>query len=209
MNIIWRYVGTLSWRPSHFACARFQGQRDEKVCSRLKAAAYVWTYSALRCEIFMCVKSKLAWDSEGCGLNSVGAAERRRRRGLDWKHWQPEKSRVEGERESDRHGHKRGEKKGSCRKGMKGNVRERGNGRLEGNRASVKQSKREGAQEGGSDLFGSDGVNICWIPPILCQGADQSRASALWTNHREPAETSLQSNMDAAEGAEEDTLTVF
>lgn len=46
-------------------------------------------------------------------------------------------------------GAQRGEKKGSGRKGMKGNVRERGNGRLDGNGASAKQSERERTEEGG------------------------------------------------------------
>lgn len=33
---------------------------------------------------------------------------------------------------------------------MKGNVRERGNGRLDGNRAGAKESERERTQEGGA-----------------------------------------------------------
>lgn len=97
-----------------------------------------------------------------------------------------EKGREDEREGTDRQAHKGSEKKGSSREGMKGNLRERGNGRLNGNWASVKESERERTQEGGSDLSGSDGVNICSIPPILCQGPDQSRACVLWKRYREP-----------------------
>lgn len=94
---------------------------------------------------------------------------------------------------------------------MKGNVRERGNGRLDGNWASVKERKRKKAGRG-SDLSGSDGVNICSIPPILCQSLDQSGACVLWKGHKEPEEknrlTSLQSTLDDAERATRDTISL-
>lgn len=85
----------------------------------------------------------------------------------------------EGQSGTDNQGHKGDEKKGgggSGGEGMKGNEGEGGNGRLDGNRKHVKEPEREKDPGRGSDLSCSDGVNICSIPPILCQRGDQSGA---------------------------------
>lgn len=52
-------------------------------------------------------------------------------------------------RGTDNQGHKGDEKKGSGKEGIKGSVREGGNGRLDGNRAHVKEPERGRTQEGG------------------------------------------------------------
>lgn len=83
-----------------------------------------------------------------------------------------------GQSGTDNQGHKGDEKKGggSGGEGMKGNVGEGGNGRLDGNREHVKEPERGKNARRGSDLSGSDGVNICSIPPIPYQRGDQSGA---------------------------------
>lgn len=75
-----------------------------------------------------------------------------------------------------------GDTKGMRRKaaggdgGMKGNVGEGGNGRLDGNREHVKEPEREKNAGRGSDLSCSHGVNICPSPPIPCHRGHQSGA---------------------------------
>lgn len=57
--------------------------------------------------------------------------------------------------------------------------------------------------KGVDNLSSSDGVNICSIPPILCQAVDQSRVCALkgLQSQERNQQTSLQSTLNTAETA--------
>lgn len=89
---------------------------------------------------------------------------------------------ISQEAAKDRVGLTVGDTKGMRRKaaggdgGMKGNVGEGGNGRLDGNREHVKEPEREKNAGRGSDLSCSHGVNICPSPPIPCHRGHQSGA---------------------------------
>lgn len=97
---------------------------------------------------------------------------------------------------------------------MKGNVGERGNGRLDGNRASVKESEIERTQEGGATCLAQmksifapfhQSCARFWIKVgCVCneKGAECQRRNWL---------TSLQSGLDVAESSKRDTfsLTLF
>lgn len=94
---------------------------------------------------------------------------------------------------------------------MKGNVRERGNGRLDGNWASVKDTERKREQEGGVICLAQ--MESIFAPfHQSCARVWIKAGLVLWKGRKEPEEknrlTSLQSTLDDAERATRDTISL-
>lgn len=224
MNDAWKYVGACLHDCFHALPVHVGRLSDSEVCGSVRAEACSsggsnWKLT-LRGDreslIDFCAAPKL-WVERGGGGGGESSTVQ-----TSWEALGRE------ERQTDRRGHKGSEKRGSGRKGMKGNARERGNGRLDGNWASVKESERERTREGGSDLSGSDGVNICSIPPnpvpgsrskqgvCALRGRREAKEKAgrhlyrlVWRRHRKAQETLLLLLLLLLQAFETETLLFF